>query len=75
MGPEEYLSPEKCRANARECYDAARKITDPEARHELLYPRRPSGQKLADMIAADRCKLIRPERTRGRCRAEWNSAR
>ena len=56
MGPEEYLSPEKCRANARECYDAARKITDPDARHELL-SLVAKWQKLADMIAADRCKL------------------
>jgi hypothetical protein len=56
MEPEEYLSPEKCRANARECYDTARKITDPEARHELL-SLVAKWQKLADMIAADRCKL------------------
>ena len=50
MGPEEYLSPEKCRANARECYDTARKITEPEARHELL-SLVTKWQKLADMIA------------------------
>ena len=56
MGPEEYLSPEKCRANARECYDTARKITDPEARHELL-SLVAKWQKLADMIGAKRCKL------------------
>ena len=56
MGPEEYLSPEKCRANARECYDTARKITDPEARHELL-SLVAKWQKLADMIGANRCKL------------------
>ena len=29
--------PEDCTANARECYDMACKIADPEARRELLY--------------------------------------
>ena len=29
MGPEEYLNPEKCRANARECYDTAMLAANP----------------------------------------------
>jgi hypothetical protein len=56
MDPEEFLTAEKCRANARECYETARKIADPDARHELLLLI-PKWDKLADMIAANRCKL------------------
>jgi hypothetical protein len=56
MGPEEYLSPEKCRASACECYEMARKIGDPDARRELLSLVL-KWHKLADMIAADRGKL------------------
>ena len=55
-GPEEYLNPEKCEASARECYETARKIADPDARRELL-SLVVKWHKLADMIAADRCKL------------------
>jgi len=54
-GSEEYPSPEKCRASARECYETARKIADPDARRELLFLI-PKWHKLADMIAADRCQ-------------------
>jgi hypothetical protein len=53
-GSEEYPSPEKCRASARECYETARKIANPDARRELLSL---VEHKLADMIGADRCKL------------------
>ena len=56
MGPEEYLSPEKCRASACECYEMARKIGDPDARRELLSLVL-KWYKLAEMIAADRGKL------------------
>ena len=52
MGPEEYLSPEKCRANARECYDTARKITDPEAR--AAFP----GRQVAEIGGHDRRRSV-----------------
>jgi len=56
MGPEEYLSPEKCRASACECYEMARKIGDPDARRELLSLVL-KWYKLAEMIAAAQGKL------------------
>ena len=58
MDPEECLSAEKCRANARECYETARKVADPDARHELL-SLIPKWHKLADMIATERCQRDR----------------
>ena len=58
MDLEECLSPEECRVNARECYETARKIADPDARRELL-SLIPKWHKLADMIAADRCQRDR----------------
>jgi hypothetical protein len=56
MGPEECLSPEDCEANARECYETARKIADPDARRELL-SLVVKWHRLAEMIAANRRKL------------------
>ena len=53
MGPEEYLSPEKCRANARECYDTARKITDPEARRAAF-----AGRQVAEIGGHDRRRSV-----------------
>jgi hypothetical protein len=50
------MDPEDCRANARECYDMAPKIADPEARRELLYLMA-QWHELADRITKDRRKL------------------
>ena len=50
------MDPEDCTANARECYDVARKIADPEARRELLYLMA-QWHELADRIKKHRRTL------------------
>ncbi len=50
------MDPEECRTNAREFYQAARKIVDPEVRRELLLLV-VKWHKLANMITKERHKL------------------